>query len=259
MPVATPLARLNPVAKLSAGLLITLALLASVDLVTPLIILAVELALLPLAGLSVRRLLSRTWPLLLAAVAVGYVNVLFAEERTGAVLLDAGPLLVTSGSLVFGVGLSLRLVALALPGILVLAGTDPTDLADALVVHWRLSARFAYGTLAALRLLPLLAAEWQQIALARRTRGVEAGRSPIRAVRLFASQALTLLIGAVRRGTRLATAMDARGFDSTTQRTMARQPVFRRVDWLVIAGTVLVGTLAITVSVLVGTWQPLFG
>ncbi len=255
----TPLSRLNPVTKLSAGFIITAVLLVSIDLVTPLVIVAVELTLLPLTGLGVLALLRWTWPLLLAAVAVGFVNLLFAAERTGTVLLDAGPLLVTSGSLIAGIGLSLRLLGLALPGILVLAGTDPTDLADALVKHWRLSARFAYGALAAFRLLPLLAAEWEQIGLARRTRGVDAGRSPIRAVSLFAGQTLTLLIGAVRRGTRLATAMDARGFDSTAPRTFARVPVLRTRDWLVIAAAVALGAIAITISVLAGTWRPLFG
>ena len=45
------------------------------------------------------------------------------------------------------------------------------DLADALVQRWRVPARFAYGALAALRLLPLLSADWHMIGRARRARG----------------------------------------------------------------------------------------
>ena len=58
---------------------------------------------------------------------------------------------------------------------------DPIEMADALIQQARVSPRFAIGVLAALRLLPLLAQEWQTIGMARRARGVEAGRSPIAA------------------------------------------------------------------------------
>ncbi len=61
------------------------------------------------------------------------------------------------------------------------------------------------------------------ITVARRARGVEAGRNPVARLRLFVSTAFTLLVGAIRRGTRLAVAMDARGFDSGA-------------DWLLVAG-----------------------
>ena len=113
--------------------------------------------------------------------------------------------------MVTGVGLALRVVGLALPGVLLVAATDPVRLADALTIHWRVSTRFAFGALAALRLVPLLIAEFESVRLARRTRGVEAGRNPVAQARLLAGIAFTLLVGAVRRGSRLATAMDARG------------------------------------------------
>src|SRR5205085_6782825 len=98
----------------------------------------------------------------------------------------------------------------------------PVRLADALTIHWRVSTRFAYGALAALRLAPLLITEFEAIRLARRTRGVAAGRNPVTAVRLLAGAGFGLLVGAVRRGSRLATAMDARGFDSGVPRSNAR-------------------------------------
>ena len=70
-------------------------------------------------------------------------------------LVDLGPLDVTTG----GLETAASVVAAAagrstLPGIVVLAATDPMDLADALVQRWHVPARFAYGALAALRLLP---------------------------------------------------------------------------------------------------------
>src|SRR5207244_3854930 len=121
-----------------------------------------------------------------------------------------------------GLALALRVLAVAVPGVLVFATTDPTDLADSLVQNVRLPVRFAIGALAAFRLMPLLHDEWRLLTLARRARGVDAGRNPLVKVRLFASLTFALLVGAIRRGTRLAVAMDARGFDSGATRTAVR-------------------------------------
>jgi energy-coupling factor transport system permease protein len=152
----------------------------------------------------------------------------------------------------------LRVVGLALPGVLLVASTDPVRLADALTIHWRVSTRFAFGALAALRLAPLLVAEFESVRLARRTRGVEAGRNPVAQARLLAGIAFTLLVGAVRRGSRLATAMDARGFDSGIPRTNARGSRLHLRDSVFVAGAVLVCAAAVTLSVLTGAWSPIF-
>jgi energy-coupling factor transport system permease protein len=235
------LSRINPVAQLTAIVVVTLALLTTLDLVTPALVVAAELCLLPAAGMtSPRTIWLRTWPLLLGAVSVGVVNVLLADS--------ASPLA--------GAALALRVVGLALPGVLLVASTDPVRLADALTIHWRVSPRFAYGALAALRLAPLLAAEFESARLARRTRGVDAGRNPVAHARLFAGTTFTLLVGALRRGSRLAAAMDARGFDSGVPRTNARGSVLRRQDVVFVVGTVVVCAAAIAVSVTTGSWTP---
>jgi energy-coupling factor transport system permease protein len=142
--------------------------------------------------------------------------------------------------------------------VLFASATDPVRLADALTVHWRVSTRFAYGALAALRLAPLLVAEHESIRLARRTRGVAAHGNPVTALRLAAGTVFGLLVAAVRRGSRLATAMDARGFDSGIPRSNARGSVLRRADALFVAGTVVVCAAAVALSVGTGAWSPVF-
>jgi energy-coupling factor transport system permease protein len=239
-----PLSAINPVAQLSAIGVLLPVLLISGDLVTPSLVLAAELCLLPAAGLAApRALLARTWPLLLGAAGVAWVNVAFGDDGSG--WLSAG-------------GLAVRVLALALPGVLLVASTDPVRLADALTLHWRVSTRFAYGALAALRLVPLLATEWQTIRLARRARGVEAGRNPVAHLRLFAGTAFALLVGAIRRGSRLAAAMDARGFDSGIRRTNARGSRLRVRDAVFVAGTLAVCGGALAVSIGTGSWSPVF-
>ncbi|MFI7488688.1 energy-coupling factor transporter transmembrane component T family protein [Micromonospora echinaurantiaca] len=261
-PVAAPdapLARRNPVAKLAAALVFSFIMIATLDPVAPAIAVAVELAVLPLFGVRFRVLARRAWPLLLGAVGILSTLVLFAAERSGRVLVEAGPAVVTSGVLLTALGLVLRMFAVALPGVIVFATTDPTDLADALIQNAKAPARFAIGALAAFRLVPLLGQEWQMISLARRARGVDAGRNPLAKLRLFASTAFALLVGAIRRGTRLAVAMDARGFDAGTPRTVARRQRFGAADGLLIAGAAAVAGAALTVSVLLGTFRPLIG
>ncbi|HEX7189014.1 MAG TPA: energy-coupling factor transporter transmembrane component T [Actinomycetes bacterium] len=248
------LARRNPVAKLAAVGIITVGMLLSLDAVTPAVLLLIEVLAFPFAGVRLGTLLRRSWPLLLSIAGVCVANVVAIDR--GDVLLDLGPVEVTSGGLESAAAVALRLLALTLPGIVVLAATDPMDLADALVQRWHVPARFAYGALAALRLLPLLSADWQMIGRARRARGLDAGRSPVAHLRAFAGQVFSVLVAAVRRGVRLAQAMEARGFGATgVERTVARPQPMRRGDWLLLAATLAAVVLATAVSVAVGSWQ----
>ena len=253
------LARRNPVAKLGAALLFSLPLIATLDPLTPAIALVVELALLPLFGVRFRVLARRAWPLALAAGGILVTMVLFAADRSGSLLVALGPFAVTTGVVLSALGLVLRVFAVALPGIIVFATTDPTDLADALVQNARAPARFAIGALAAFRLIPLLGEEWQMLTLARRARGIDAGRNPVRKLKLFGSTAFALLVGALRRGGRMATAMDARGFDAGTPRTYARRQVFRPADWALLIGAALLSAAALPTRIVAGLFDPIIG
>jgi energy-coupling factor transport system permease protein len=205
------------------------------------------------------RLVRRGWPVLFGIAGAALTVVLFAADRGGTEVFAVGPLVVTTGVLTTALGLGLRLAAVALPGILVFATTDPTDLGDALVQNARAPARFAIGALAAFRLVPLLGQEWQALTLARRARGVDAGRNPVAHVRMFVSTAFALLVGAIRRGTRLAVAMDARGFDSGLPRTHAREQRFAAADWVLVAAAGALATAILAASVLTGLYRPVIG
>jgi energy-coupling factor transport system permease protein len=70
---------------------------------------------------------------------------------------------------------------------------------------------------------------------------------------------MAILVTAIRRGTRMALAMEARGFGALACRTSARRQVMRGTDWgwIVAAATLAVGAIAISIAL--GTWRPLFG
>jgi energy-coupling factor transport system permease protein len=78
-------------------------------------------------------------------------------------------------------------------------------------------------------------------------------------MRLFFGQLLALLVAAIRRGTRLALAMEARGFGTRPCRTVARPQVVRRPDWLLIGAATALAAFAVGVSVGVGAWRFVLG
>jgi energy-coupling factor transport system permease protein len=251
------LAAANPTVKLGAAALLMAVLFVSVDAVTAGVVLLGLVAAVRHSGLSARAFAARTWPLPVSALSVGVLNVLLAPPRGGS-QVQLGPLIVSEDAVLAGVGLGLRLAAIAFSGVLAVVSTDPTRLADSLVAQLRVSPRFALGALAAARRVPGVAAEWQVLSLARRARGVGGG-NPLAAISVFFGKLLALLIGAVRRATRLATAMEARGFGSRPCRTAAREERVERSDWLLLGATAALAVLAVGTSLAIGSWRFLFG
>ncbi len=227
-----PLARAHPLAKIAAAFVLMFALFLTIDPVTPTLVLIAEFAAVPLIGVPARALVRRAVPVFIAATGIGFFNAL------------------VSGDVVGGVAIALRLVGIALAGIVAVASIDPTDLADALVEHLHAPRRFTVGALAAFRLMPLFADEWQTIALARRARGLDNRR-----VTAFFSMTRSLLVAAIRRATRLAIAMDGRGFADAGCRTLARPRAIGRRDWSLVVAAFAVAALASAASITAGTWR----
>jgi energy-coupling factor transport system permease protein len=227
-----PLAHAHPLAKIAAALVLMLALFITIDPLTPALVLLAEIAAVPLIGIPGRALVRRALPAFVGAVGIGIFNALFSGDPSG------------------GIAIGLRLVGIALAGIVAVASIDPTDLSDALVEHLHAPRRFTVGALAAFRLMPLFADEWQTIAMARRARGLDNGR-----VTAFYSMTRSLLVAAIRRATRLATAMDSRGFADAGCRTLARPRAILMRDWALIATAGAVALVATAASVALGSWR----
>ncbi len=243
------IASFNPVAKLAATLAVTVTLLLSIDPVSAGVTLVCVLALLPFTGLSARLLWLRSWPLLAAAVLAAAATVLYGRPA-GQTYAQWGLVHVTDGSLQLALAILLRVLAIALPAVVLLSTTDPTDLADGLSQLLRLPARFVLGALAGLRLVGLLVDDWRERSLARRARGVaDTGR-----IRRVSGQAFALFVLAIRRGTKLATAMEARGFGAPGARTWARPSVLRPRDGVLVVIALGVAAASVFAAVLLGTW-----
>ena len=240
----------NPVAKIAALVPLTVCLLLSLDWLSATVGLVGEVALFLAAGLRSRRLWLRAAPLLVAAPLAGVSMTLYGQVG-GETYLRLGFVHVTEGSVAIGLATTARVLAVALPAVLLFATIDPTDLADGPAQWLRLPSRFVLGALAGLRLVGLFVQDWRSLELARRARGVaDTGR-----FRRWLGQALALLVVAIRRGTRLATAMEARGFDGPVERTWARPSPFGRAEVVTIACGFLLGAASVSAAVAAGTWN----
>jgi energy-coupling factor transport system permease protein len=259
-PAATALiARANPVAKLAVASAIPLALILTVDPVTAGTALLLEVLALPWCGLGPRRLFRSGWIVLLSAIPAGLLTALFGVD-SGRLLAGLGPVTVTTGSVTSAAAITLRILAIGLPGVVLIATTDPTDLADALAQVLHLPHRFVLSALAALRLFGVLAEEWRALTMARRARGFDVGFGRaegfgVTAVRQFGGQVFALLVLAIRRATVLAVAMEARGFGVDRRRTWARPSRFRAADLLIVVGGLLIAVAATVAGVVTGYWN----
>lgn len=244
----------NPVAKLIAAMIVGLCLLLSIDAVSALVALTLEAVLLRWAGLSFRQFFVRTAPLWVAVPLTGLTTTLYGVD-SGSLLWEFGFVTVTEGSVDLGIAMMLRILAVGIPAIVLFVTTDPTDLADGLAQVLHLPERFVLGGLAGLRLVGLFIEDWRSLSLARRARGVgDSGR-----IRRFGGQAFALLVLSVRRATKLATAMEAKGFGSSTKRSWARPSPFGRREGMLIAIAVIVGATAVTAAAVAGTWRFILG
>ncbi|MET0812796.1 MAG: energy-coupling factor transporter transmembrane component T [Microbacterium sp.] len=245
---------MNPVAKLAAAGILSITLLLSIDPVSAGVTLGLTLLLLPFAQIPARALWLRVWPIGVGALIAAGATVLYGRPA-GEVYVEWGLLRISEGSIDLALAIFLRVLAIALPSIILFVTTDPTDLADGLAQLLRLPARFVIGALAGLRLVGLLIDDWRELSLARRARGVaDAGR-----LRRFAGQAFALFVLAIRRGTKLSTAMEARGFDAPGPRTWARPSVLRWPDAALVALAAGIAAASVLIAVAAGTWRFVLG
>ncbi|NYE18166.1 energy-coupling factor transporter transmembrane component T family protein [Microbacterium immunditiarum] len=248
------LADVNPVAKLAAALIMSVTLLMSIDPVSAGVTLAATLVLLPFAGLTARQLWYRLWPIVVGAGIAAIATVLYGRP-SGTMYVEWGILRISDGSIDLALSIFLRVLAIAVPSVVLFATTDPTDLADGLAQILKLPARFVIGALAGLRLVGLLIEDWRELSLARRARGVaDAGR-----LRRLAGQSFALLVLAIRRGTKLATAMEARGFGGSGPRTWARPSRLRWRDAGIVAIAIAIAAASVIAAIAAGTWRFILG
>lgn len=254
-PDASRLDALNPVTRLIAAAVLSVPILLTLDWVSAATMLLAELAACLLLGVSIARLARRMLPVAPLALIAALSMALYGQPG-GRIWSHWWLITISDQSMLLAAAIGLRILALVAASTALFTGLDATRMADGLAQNLKLPARFVLGALAGTRMLGLFAEDWATLAQARRARGLgDHGR-----IRRWARMALALLVFAIRRGTVLATAMQARGF-STRQaagRTWARPSRLHGVDALALAVCLLMGLGCLLAAHRAGTFWLVF-
>lgn len=229
VPGSTLLHRLNPVTKLALAAAIIAATFLADTYALLLGLLALTFALGAYAGVAGR--LAHLLKVLVPLVVVMLVLQL-AFVRGGNVVWG----FVTTGGLISGSKVCLRLLGVALPLLLVLMVTKLTDLANACVEVLRVPYRYAFTFTTALRFVPVFSQEMSAIMEAQTARGVEYDtRNPFRKLQLMLPLCVPLLVSSVGRTDAIALAAEQRGFYLRTRESSYRRYPFAARDWAALA------------------------
>ena len=244
------LKQINPVARIIGLLAFSTPLLLSVDVVSATVALAITLIAAPFLGVGLVTLLRRGTPILIAAPISGVSMALYGrpEGKEYFSFLFAH---VTDNSLQLALAIMVRVLAIGLPVIVLLGRIDPTELGDGLSQLLKLPPRFVIGAVAGARLVSLFRSDWRCLQLSRRARGIDGSHR----VRRVMGMTFSLLVLALRRGSKLATAMEARGFGRYPSRTWARQSHWGKSETLLVVGCCLCSLAAIWIAVATGSFR----
>lgn len=258
VPGAVPkslLGRTNPVSRLLGVMLMTTPLLATVDWLSATVALVMEVPLILASGLGIKKILSRIWPILVAA-PISATSMLLYGAPSGETYWQWGFMHVTEGSVGLALGIFLRIMAIGIPAVIMFIDADPTEMADGLAQILKFPAVPVLAALAGFRTAGLMIRDWESLARARRARGLgDRGKIADITSRVFA-----MLVLALRRGAKLATTMEARGMGARDKngnllRTWARPSYLTGVDYLLFTWAFIVPTLSLGAAVYFNTFR----
>ena len=180
------------------------------------------------AGFKVRSLKSLV-PGLIAICSIGFSNwYLSAAQNPETGLIAA-----------------LRVSCFVLPGIVLATQLRPIAMGDQLAQWVRLPARPVIASVVAMQRLWVQIATWDDLRFIFSLRQGKVVRSPIGKLNELSRLVFGLLVQAIRSAGTTAVAMEARAFSSSAMRnrTWAVKPSWARLDWLVLAISVIVSAV----------------
>jgi energy-coupling factor transport system permease protein len=199
------LQRLNPLTKLGAYCLAAIVVSSAGEPMTPGIIM--------LLALLVTRILGRVpWRDLLRPMAFGLLASFGVFWTYTLFYAGAGP------AWIYGATMAARLLAILSASAMFVLTTDPAQLVRSLIHQGHVSPRIAYSVFAAYRFVPLLEVEFETIRAAHQMRGGIGRGDLFDKPRELFGYAIPLLASAVRKGERVALAMESRGFGALSAR-----------------------------------------
>ncbi|MFG6495116.1 energy-coupling factor transporter transmembrane component T [Fictibacillus sp. UD] len=200
-------------------------------------------------GYSYKHILLLLIPFLLIFLSTSSSMILFGKGET--TLFKWAYVHITEESLLRGIHLGFRALSFAMLSLTFVLTTQPVKLFYSLMQQLKLSPKYAYSFMAAIRLIPILIEEFQTIRNAQKVRGVIGYKNPLKRLQHLV---IPLLSQSIRRAHRIAVAMEAKRFDSSKKRTFYYEVGFSKFDSLFVSYFLIMFTLAYIFSM----YFPLF-
>ncbi|HEX5563437.1 MAG TPA: energy-coupling factor transporter transmembrane component T [Sporosarcina sp.] len=169
-------------------------------------------------------------PFFVTAFGYFWTTLVFAEDKSGPVVLSIWSIKITEVQLNHALSLSFRVLAFSGLSLLFALTTNPVSFILSLMQQMKLSPKIAYSILVGYQFLPVLKDEFVQIQQAHRLRGAVQEKNPIRRLLHMRLILLPMLAGAVRKAERAAFAMEARGFTGDKRKDFYKVVRVGKVD-----------------------------
>lgn len=169
------------------------------------------------SGFALRKLLLACLPFVFTFLSSALTLALFGRGER--VLWQWGIVKISEESIRSGLIIGTKSLAIGMISLVLLLTTRPVLLFYALMQQFRFPAKYAYGFLAALRLVPVVIEEWQTRTHALKVRGVSFSKGPKGAYERLKLYSVPLFAQSIRRAQRMAVAMEAKQFRMDRRRT----------------------------------------
>ncbi|MDN4608348.1 energy-coupling factor transporter transmembrane component T family protein [Sporosarcina highlanderae] len=169
-------------------------------------------------------------PFFIMAFGYFWTTLVFAEDKSGPVVLSIWSINITEIQLNHALSISFRVLAFSGLSLLFALTTNPVSFILSLMQQLKLSPKIAYSILVGYQFLPVLKDEFVQIQQAHRLRGAMQAKSVFHRLFHMRKILLPMLAGAVRKAERAAFAMEARGFTGEKRKSFYKVFSVCRLD-----------------------------
>ena len=239
VPGASPLHRMNPVAKLGAAALFAIACFCTSNLVFLAVLLVTGFALAASCGM-VRQTIGLAKAVFAFSLILAIVQIL--TTPAGAVLVQLPWGYIGTGSLLAALTTVVRLVAYV---------TKMNDVTNAVVKVLHVPYKYAFTFTSTIHFIPVFMNDMKGIMEAQTARGVEFDAGGIvKKVRLMVPLCVPLLVSSVRKTNSAAIAAEVRGFNLRTSASGYKEYPFAALDVAALAGSVVLVAAAVALGVL---------
>ncbi len=176
-------------------------------------------------------------------------------ESRDVLLTIAGPYTITAQQLFYHLNMTMKVICVVPVALLFIACTDPSEFAASLAMIG-VSYRAGYAVSLALRYIPDVQREYQNISQAQQARGIDLSSKDKFLTRLKNSVAilLPLVMSSLNRIETVSNAMELRGFGKEKKRTWYVQRRLQKNDWLTIGFVLAVLVVDLVVTFWDGSW-----